>query len=104
MISQAPLRMLSLSKQLVYSTSSNANVDFVDGPLPKIILNKPKVLNSLSIDMIHSLSAYLSEIKKAPAFWMEGDGGKAFCAGGDVKALFTGEDAGYEKRESFFRD
>ena len=53
--------------------------------------------------MIHDLAQLLPKLRQAPAYWMEGAGGKAFCAGGDVKNLFEGEDAGFEKRESFFR-
>jgi len=39
--------------------------------------------------MIRDLSSSLPQINKNKAFWMEGAGGKAFCAGGDVKALYT---------------
>ena len=39
---------------------------------------------------------------KSKVFWLEGAGGKAFCAGGDVKALFD-KDAKVEDRLSFFR-
>jgi enoyl-CoA hydratase/carnithine racemase len=38
--------------------------------------------------MIKDLSSNLESISKNKAFWIEGAGGKAFCAGGDVKALF----------------
>ena len=94
--------MLNLTQQLTYSNSSSSNIDFIEGPLPKVVLNKPKALNSLNTDMIRSLQALLPQIRKYPAFWMEGAGGKAFCAGGDVKVLFEG-DAKYENRENFFR-
>ena len=102
MISKASRRMLNLSNQVVYAQSTS-NIDYVEGALPKVVLNKPKVLNSLNTEMIHSLAALMPKIRQSPAFWMEGAGGKAFCAGGDVKNLFEGEDAGYDKREFFFR-
>ena len=34
---------------------------------------------------------------------MEGAGGKAFCAGGDVKNLYD-ESSTFEDRETFFRE
>lgn len=53
--------------------------------------------------MIRDLNANLESIGKNKAFWIEGAGGKAFCAGGDVKALFD-KDAKVEDRLTFFRE
>lgn len=79
-----------MSSQLIYanSTAKESNIGFVDAPLPKVILNKPKTLNSLDLQMIRDLTNLLPKIEQYPAFWVEGAGGKAFCAGGDVKALY----------------
>jgi 3-hydroxyisobutyryl-CoA hydrolase len=71
--------------------------------LPKISINKPKTLNSLNVFMIRDISKLIPTIEQYPAFWMEGVGGKAFCAGGDVKALYEGN-ANAESREQFFRE
>lgn len=54
-------------------------------------LNAPKSLNALSLEMIHQLSAKLdawSTDRNVVAVWLEGAGDKAFCAGGDVVALY----------------
>jgi 3-hydroxyisobutyryl-CoA hydrolase len=62
----------------------------MDGIVPKIIINKPKSLNSLNLSMVKELSKLMKKIEKYPVFWVEGAGGKAFCAGGDVKVLYEG--------------
>lgn len=87
-------RLLNLHSQLIYSISSTmepSNIDFVEGNLPKIILNKPKALNSLNLQMVRDLYNLIPKFENYPAFWIEGAGGKAFCAGGDVKDLYQGD-------------
>ncbi|MBE0488158.1 MAG: enoyl-CoA hydratase/isomerase family protein [Halomonas sp.] len=54
-------------------------------------LNAPKSLNALSLEMVHQLDAKLeawAEDRSIVAVWLEGSGDKAFCAGGDVVALY----------------
>jgi enoyl-CoA hydratase/carnithine racemase len=56
-------------------------------------LNRPKALNALSLDMCAEIKTLLREKINVPtpeigAFVMKGAGGKAFCAGGDVKAIW----------------
>ncbi|MBB3142041.1 enoyl-CoA hydratase/isomerase family protein [Halomonas organivorans] len=54
-------------------------------------LNAPKSLNALSLEMIQSLAAKLEAWavdRSMVAVWLEGAGDKAFCAGGDVVALY----------------
>ena len=61
------------------------------GLLGKIVLNKPKALNALSTDMIEALQATLdlwAEDERVKVVWIEGEGEKAFCAGGDVVMLY----------------
>ncbi len=38
--------------------------------------------------MVRGVAKLHPELSKLKAFWIEGTGGKAFCAGGDVKSLF----------------
>lgn len=42
----------------------------------------------MNLDMIRQIDSLIPEINSTKAFWMEGAGGKAFCAGGDVKSLW----------------
>ncbi|MDI4636088.1 MULTISPECIES: enoyl-CoA hydratase/isomerase family protein [Halomonadaceae] len=60
-------------------------------------LNAPKALNALSLAMIEQLSARLSqwaEDERVVAVWLEGAGEKAFCAGGDIVALYKAIESG----------
>lgn len=54
-------------------------------------LNAPKSLNALSLEMARQLDAKLQAWavdRSIVAVWLEGSGEKAFCAGGDVVALY----------------
>ncbi|MGQ9425092.1 enoyl-CoA hydratase/isomerase family protein [Gilvimarinus sp. F26214L] len=54
-------------------------------------LNAPRSLNALSLDMIRLLQPKLDAWARDPsvvAVWLEGTGDKAFCAGGDILALY----------------
>lgn len=76
-------------------------------------LNTPKSLNALSLDMIRQLTPQLTEWQRDDellAVWLEAEGDKAFCAGGDIVALYrdmvepqpAGQGAGLG--ESFFTE
>ena len=62
------------------------------GKLMIVELNRPKALNSLNLDMCHELKAFMSNVNSASSgiatFLVKGSGGKAFCAGGDIKTLY----------------
>ena len=54
-------------------------------------LNAPQSMNALSLDMIHRLQPQLerwAEDDSVAAVWLEGAGDRAFCAGGDIVALY----------------
>lgn len=53
-----------------------------------ITLNRPKALNALNISMINKLHPLLKQWEKEKALVIiKGAGNKAFCAGGDVRAV-----------------
>jgi enoyl-CoA hydratase/carnithine racemase len=55
-----------------------------------IVLNRPKVLNSLDLEMIRLIDKFLDEAeaeKSCQFILFYGAGEKGFCAGGDIKAL-----------------
>ena len=61
------------------------------GNLGKLELNNLKALNALNLDIVSCLNDVLSiwkNDKSLKATMMTGTGDKAFCAGGDVKALY----------------
>ena len=56
-----------------------------------IRLNRPKVLNSLNLEMVELLYRKLQGWKDDPSIslvCMSGEGGKGFCAGGDMRSLY----------------
>lgn len=62
-----------------------------DGRLGVARLVMPRALNALSMDMIDLLGPQLARWAaddSIKAVWLEGEGDKAFCAGGDVIALY----------------
>jgi len=63
-----------------------------------ITLNRPKVLNALSLDMIRQVATALNNWKDDDAVKVVvfmGAGDRAFCAGGDIKAFYS---AGMDSR------
>jgi len=58
--------------------------------MASIVLNRPRALNSLNLEMIRLIQKALDEIEAEERFrfvLLYGAGEKGFCAGGDVKAL-----------------
>lgn len=56
-----------------------------------IRLNKPSSLNALNLDMIRIISSTLKQWEdddSIKAVFLEGEGERAFCAGGDIKATY----------------
>ena len=61
------------------------------GKVVRVTLNVAATLNSLTLDMVDELQASLDLWRDDPgiaAVFLEGSGEKAFCAGGDVQALY----------------
>lgn len=62
-----------------------------DARIGMVCLNSPRTLNALSLEMIQRLEAKLESWvvdSSVVAVWLEGSGDRAFCAGGDVVALY----------------
>ncbi|MDP9084112.1 MAG: enoyl-CoA hydratase/isomerase family protein [Pseudomonadota bacterium] len=70
-----------------------------------ITLNRPAALNALSLDMVLTLSNITHECALDPnvrAVLLRGAGEKAFCAGGDIRALYQSyKTSGTVHREFF---
>ena len=61
-----------------------------DGRVGRILLNRPKALNALDLDMIRAIQAALDFWRDSPsvhAVVIEGAGGRAFCAGADIRVI-----------------
>lgn len=77
------------------------------GSLGILILNRPKVLNSLSLAMVRMMEEVLDRFAADPAIravLMKGAGDRAFCAGGDIRALYEAGKAGDPLPETFWRE
>jgi enoyl-CoA hydratase/carnithine racemase len=61
-----------------------------DGRAGRLLLNRPKALNALDLPMIRAIAAALDAWRDDPQVHLvliEGAGERAFCAGGDIRAL-----------------
>jgi enoyl-CoA hydratase/carnithine racemase len=79
-----------------------------DGRVGRIVLNRPQALNALDLAMIRACTRALVQWRDDPhvhGVVIEGAGDRAFCAGGDVRALRQYElDGEHHKAETFFRE
>ena len=82
----------------------NVDIDFssllhqIAGPVGIAMLNRPTVLNVIDMELIKALYARLEMWRADPAIkavLVRGAGDRAFCAGGDVRAVYEhrGDDA-----------
>lgn len=61
-----------------------------DGRAGRILMNRPAALNALDLEMIRSFTRALEQFRDDPhvhVVVVEGAGDRAFCAGGDIRAL-----------------
>ncbi|WP_426956028.1 enoyl-CoA hydratase/isomerase family protein [Muricoccus radiodurans] len=62
----------------------------VEGRAGTILMNRPRALNALDTGMIAGFAEAIARFRDDPAVALvivEGAGGRAFCAGGDVRAI-----------------
>ncbi len=80
----------------------------IHGNVGWITLNRPKALNALSLAMIRSFTDLLKEWEQNTSLntiIIQGAGDKAFCAGGDVRAVYEAKKAGdFYTCDAFFRE
>ncbi|XP_029315669.1 3-hydroxyisobutyryl-CoA hydrolase, mitochondrial [Cottoperca gobio] len=72
-----------------------------------ITINRPKVLNSLNMPMIRQIYPQLKKWEndnETDIVIIRGAGGKAFCAGGDIRAVTAAGKVGDPLAEDFFRE
>lgn len=73
-----------------------------------ITLSRPKSLNALTQDMVRDISDFLDACAANPAVELviiDGEGDKAFCAGGDIRSLYEdGLAENFEGPQQFWRE
>ncbi|MBP5855754.1 enoyl-CoA hydratase/isomerase family protein [Marivibrio halodurans] len=75
------------------------------GDLGVVTLNRPKALNALNLSMIEKMNPVLADWREddsVAAVLIKGEGGKAFCAGGDVRAVWEAGRTGGDLTSRFF--
>ncbi|XP_033024592.1 3-hydroxyisobutyryl-CoA hydrolase, mitochondrial isoform X1 [Lacerta agilis] len=101
---QVIVEHLSMSK----TTASSSEVLLEKkGCAGVITMNRPKALNALNISMIRQIYPQLKKWEKDPDTFLiiiKGAGDKAFCAGGDIKAIAEAGRAGEGITQYFFRE
>lgn len=78
----------------------------------RVLLNKPQALNALDLQMVRTMTRNLHHhilgTGKVKVVIFEGNGDKAFCAGGDVKSLYdsgtTAESRPTDEQVAFFTE
>ncbi|KFU87815.1 hypothetical protein M959_07774, partial [Chaetura pelagica] len=71
-----------------------------------ITLNRPKALNALNLSMIQQIYPQIKTWEQDPETFLiiiKGTGGKAFCAGGDIRAITDAGKVGDRLAQDFFR-
>ncbi|XP_038645080.1 3-hydroxyisobutyryl-CoA hydrolase, mitochondrial isoform X1 [Scyliorhinus canicula] len=92
--------------------STNANLEkevhlVKSGCAGIITLNRPKALNALNLSMIRQIYPKLKEWEQdneTSLVIIKGAGEKAFCAGGDIRAVTEAGKVGDRLAEDFFRE
>ncbi|KAG2190108.1 hypothetical protein INT46_002420 [Mucor plumbeus] len=109
---------LSSSQSKNMSTASSTTISGLEAAqaeiLPKsnlavreIILNRPKKLNALNLNMVRAITPELQAWEKsdlAKIILLKSCGGKGFCAGGDVKTVIDLAEAKDPNATKFFED
>jgi enoyl-CoA hydratase len=79
-----------------------------EGRVGRLVLNRPQALNAIDLPMIRVCTRALQDWRDQPhvhAVVIEGAGDRAFCAGGDIRALRQYElDGEHHRAEEFFRE
>ncbi|XP_068824831.1 3-hydroxyisobutyryl-CoA hydrolase, mitochondrial isoform X1 [Capricornis sumatraensis] len=72
-----------------------------------ITLNRPRFLNTLTLGMIRQIYAQLKKWEQDPGTFLiiiKGAGEKAFCAGGDIRALSEARNTNQKMLQDLFRE
>lgn len=76
------------------------------GGVKTLLLNRPKALNALSTSLCTRLRERVKRYEESGlinTLVLRGGGGKAFCAGGDVRGLYDAR-GDWKRQEKFFRE
>ncbi|XP_062908061.1 3-hydroxyisobutyryl-CoA hydrolase, mitochondrial isoform X1 [Mobula hypostoma] len=104
------LSRLQIIQKHLMSTSTSSDKEVLltrSGCAGIITLNRPKALNALNLSMIRQIYPQLKEWEQdseTSLVIIKGAGEKAFCAGGDIRAVTEAGKVGDRLAEDFFRE
>ena len=90
--------------------TSHSNGDLIvdiRNHIAHLTLNRPKALNALTHEMVKAMTDLLADWTRnenVGAIIVRGAGEKAFCAGGDIRALYDTAKRGDRSEQAFFRE
>lgn len=87
------------------SPSGQVRFDVSPGGVGRVVLDRPRALNSLTLALVDDVIARLTVWRSAPAVrvvTLAGAGDRAFCAGGDVLTARADILAGHPERAAHF--
>jgi enoyl-CoA hydratase len=93
-----------------YAGAADENVPVLidkTGRLGRIHLNRPKALNALTLDMVRLIMSALDDFEgdaQIAAVLVTAEGERAFCVGGDIRALYDSGNAGTDLCQTFWRE
>jgi enoyl-CoA hydratase len=79
----------------------------IEGAAGRITLNRPKALNALNHDMVRVITEALTQWRddeRVRHVVIDGSGERAFCAGGDIRAVYDMIPIDPELARSYWRD
>jgi enoyl-CoA hydratase len=86
----------------------NKVIDRVEGRAGRLSLNRPKAIHALDLDMVLKMTASLIEwlhLPQVEAVLIDHEGGRGFCAGGDVVGIArSAQGTGAAARAFFFNE
>ncbi|KAF7709160.1 3-hydroxyisobutyryl-CoA hydrolase, mitochondrial [Silurus meridionalis] len=100
-------RLQRIRAHMMSSMSSSEVLMEKVGNAGVITLNRPKALNALNLSMIRLLYPQLKKWEsdsETDLVIIKGAGGKAFCAGGDIRAVTEAGKSGGSLAQDFFRE
>lgn len=80
----------------------------IEGTAGRLTLNRPDALNAITYDMCLEIETYVDQWKNDPKILviiLDGTGDRAFCAGGDITAMYeTASTGNFEYGRRFWTD
>lgn len=80
---------------------------FREGAVGRIRLNRPKALNSLTLEMVRAIASALNSFESDPTInsvLLDGEGSRGLCAGGDIRVIHDSGQRQDDEAERFWQE